>query len=104
MAGSLLSEGKRGYLREIRPPPMTKKIQEAILPALPRICAAHISCSWKKAAQLLARERRIEAEALIENVKARIRYSQPQKAPASSSHADDGDEHAASSAQSSAPR
>ena len=30
---------------------------------------------------LLVRERRIEAEALIENVKARIRYSQPQKAP-----------------------
>ena len=29
---------------------------------------------------LLARERRIEAEALIENVKARIRYSQPQTA------------------------
>ena len=29
---------------------------------------------------LLARERQIKAEALIENVKARIRYSQPQKA------------------------
>ncbi len=36
----------------------------------------------EEAAQLLARERRIEAEALIENVKARIRQTQPQKAPA----------------------
>ena len=39
----------------------------------------------EEAAQLLARERLIEAEALIENVKARIRYTQPQKAPAASS-------------------
>ena len=54
--------------------------------------------------QLLMRERRIEAEALIENVKARIRYAQPQKAPASGSSADQGDEHTASSAQSPAPR
>ena len=54
--------------------------------------------------RLLARERRIEAEALIENVKARIRHSQPQEAAASGSHADQEDEHVASSAQSSAPR
>ena len=62
-----------------------------------------LASTVEEAAQLLARERRIEAEALIENVKARIRYSQPQKAPASGSRANQGDEHAASSAQSSAP-
>ncbi len=41
-----------------------------------------LSSIVEEAAQLLARERQIEAEALIENVKARIRYAQPQKAPA----------------------
>ena len=51
-----------------------------------------LSSIVEEAAQLLARERQIEAEALIENVKARIRYTQPQKAPS------------ASSARSSAPR
>ena len=64
----------------------------------------NLSAIVEEAAQLLARERRIEAEALIENVKARIRYIRPQKAAASGSHSDQGDEHAASSAQSSAPR
>ena len=49
-----------------------------------------LSSIVEEAAQLLARERRIEAEALIENVKARIRCTQPQKAPASDSHADQG--------------
>ncbi len=62
-----------------------------------------LSSIVEEASQLLVRERRIEAEALIENVKARIRHIQPRKAPASDSRADQGDEHAASSAQSSAP-
>ena len=64
----------------------------------------NLSSIVEEAAQLLARERRMEAEALIENVKARIRYTQPQKEPASGSNANQGDEQAASSAQSSAPR
>ncbi len=51
-----------------------------------------LSSIVEEASQLLARERRIEAEALIENVKARIRQTQPQKAPS------------ATSARSSAPR
>ncbi len=44
-----------------------------------------LSSILEEAAQLLARERLIEAEALIENVKARIRYIRPQKAPSGSS-------------------
>ena len=63
-----------------------------------------LSSTVEEAAQLLARERLIEAEALIENVKARIRHIQPKRSPASGSPADQADEHAASSAQSSAPR
>ena len=46
---------------------------------------ASLSSIVEEAAQLLARERRIEAEALMENVKARIRYTQSEKAPAASS-------------------
>ncbi len=46
---------------------------------------ASLSSTVEEASQLLARERRIEAEALIENVKARIRYAPPQKAPSASS-------------------
>ena len=60
----------------------------------------NLSAIVEEAAQLLAGERRIEAEALIENVKARIRHIQPQEAPASISHSDHVDEQAASSAQS----
>ncbi len=45
-----------------------------------------LSSIVEEATQLLARERRIEAEALIENVKALIRCTQPQKTPASGSH------------------
>ncbi len=64
----------------------------------------NLSSIVEEAAQLLARERRIEAEALIENVKARIRHSQLQEAAAVGSHSDQGDEHEASFTQSSAPR
>ena len=81
---------------------------QSLLDEIIRLHKLHLDTSLSsivdEASQLLGRERRIEAEALIENVKARIRQSQPQKAPASGSHSDQGDEHAASSAQSPAPR
>ena len=80
----------------------------ALLDEIIRLRKLHLDTSLsstvEEASQLLARERRIEAEALIENVKARIRHSQPQKAAASGCHSDQGDEQAASSARSSAPR
>ena len=80
---------------------------QSLLDEIIRLRKLHLDTSLssivEEAAQLLARERRIEAEALIENVKARIRNTQPQKAAAVRSHSDHVDEHAASSAQSSAP-
>ncbi len=81
---------------------------QSLLDEIIRLRKLHLDTSLssivEEAAQLLARERRIEAEALIENVKARILYAQPRKAPATGSHSDQGDEHAASFEQSSAPR
>ncbi len=69
---------------------------QSLLDEIIRLRKLHLDTSLssivEEAAQLLARERQIEAEALIENVKARIRYTQPQKAPS------------ARSARSSAPR
>ncbi len=62
---------------------------QSLLDEIIRLRKLHLDTSLssivEEAAQLLARERRIEAEALIENVMARIRYTQPQKAPAASS-------------------
>ena len=75
----------------------------SLLDEIIRLRKLHLDTSLssivKEASQLLARERLIEAEALIENVKARIRYTQPQEAAASGSPADQADEHAASSAR-----
>ncbi len=62
----------------------------SLLDEIIRLRKLHLDTSLssivEEAAQLLARERRIEAEALIENVNARIRCTQPQKTPASGSH------------------
>ena len=59
---------------------------QSLLDEIIRLRKLHLDTSLaaivEEAAQLLERERRIEAEALIENVKARIHYTQPQKAPA----------------------
>ncbi len=62
---------------------------QSLLDEIIRLRKLHLDTSLssivEEAAQLLARGRRIEAEALIENVKARIRYTQPQMAPSASS-------------------